>query len=90
MVQNKTGTVSYKNHRQVSKPESEWIKVENTHEPLISQETWVAVQKTPPGKRSRQQERYDNFVGYIEAQGVILYLRLTKNKKRKWCFRTLR
>lgn len=44
MVQNKTGTVSYKNHKQVSKPESEWIKVENTHEPLISQETWDAVQ----------------------------------------------
>ena len=37
MVQNKTGTVSYKNHKQVSKPESEWIRVENTHEPLISQ-----------------------------------------------------
>ena len=36
MVQNKTGTVSYKNHKQVSKPESEWIRVENTHEPLIS------------------------------------------------------
>ena len=45
MVQNKTGTVSYKNHKQVSKPESEWIKVENTHEPLISQETWDAVQR---------------------------------------------
>ena len=45
MVQNKTGTVSYKNHKQVSKPESEWIKVENPHEPLISQETWDAVQR---------------------------------------------
>ena len=45
MVQNKTGTVSYKNHKQVSKPESEWIKVENTHEPLIAQETWDAVQR---------------------------------------------
>lgn len=45
MVQNKTGTVSYKNHKQVSKPESEWIKVENTHEPLIPQETWDAVQR---------------------------------------------
>lgn len=45
MVQNKTGTVSYKNHKQVSKPESEWIRVENTHEPLISQEVWDAVQR---------------------------------------------
>ena len=45
MVQNKTVTVSYKNHKHVSKPESEWIRVENTHEPLISQEVWDAVQR---------------------------------------------
>ena len=34
MVQNKTGTVSYKVHKQVSKPKEDWIKVEYTHEPL--------------------------------------------------------
>ena len=45
MVQNKTGTVSYKNHKQVDKPKDEWIKVENTHEPIISQEIWDAVQR---------------------------------------------
>ena len=45
MVQNKTGTVSYKNHKQITKPQSEWIKVENTHEPLISQDVWDAVQR---------------------------------------------
>lgn len=44
MVQNKTGTVSYKNHKQIAKPETEWIKVENTHEALVSQETWDFVQ----------------------------------------------
>ena len=44
MVQNKTGTVSYKNHKQIAKPEEEWIKVENTHEALVSQETWAFVQ----------------------------------------------
>ena len=38
MVQNKTGTVSYKVHKQVSKPKADWIKVEHTHEPLVSQE----------------------------------------------------
>lgn len=44
MVQNKTGTVSYKNHKQIAKPEAEWIRVENTHEALVSQETWDFVQ----------------------------------------------
>ncbi len=45
MVQNKTGNVSYKIHKQVEKPKDEWIRVENTHEPLISQETWDLVRK---------------------------------------------
>ncbi len=45
MVQNKTGTLSYKVHKQIIKPESEWIRVENTHEPLISQEVWDMVRE---------------------------------------------
>lgn len=45
MVQNKTGNLSYKVHKQVAKPESEWIRVENTHEPLISQEAWNLVRE---------------------------------------------
>ncbi|MDE6589112.1 MAG: recombinase family protein, partial [Oscillospiraceae bacterium] len=45
MVQNKTGNLSYKVHKQITKPESEWIRVENTHEPIISQETWDMVRE---------------------------------------------
>ena len=40
MVQNKTGTVSYKDHSQISKPKEDWIRVFNTHEPLVSMEDW--------------------------------------------------
>ena len=43
MVQNKTGTVSYKDHSQVSKPEEDWIRVSNTHEPIIDMDTWELV-----------------------------------------------
>jgi len=45
MVQNKTGNVSYKIHKQIPKPKEEWVRVENTHEPLISQETWDMVRE---------------------------------------------
>lgn len=45
MVQNKTGNLSYKVHKQIAKPESEWIRVENIHEPLISRETWDMVRE---------------------------------------------
>ncbi|MDE6726777.1 MAG: recombinase family protein [Oscillospiraceae bacterium] len=40
LVQMKTTTVSYKNHKSVKKDPSEWIIVYNTHEPLVSQEIW--------------------------------------------------
>lgn len=42
MVQNKRGTVSYKNHKEIDKPKSEWTRVENTHEPIIDMDTWNA------------------------------------------------
>ena len=40
MVQLKQTTVSHKNHQKVMKDESEWAVVENTHEPIITQEIW--------------------------------------------------
>ena len=43
MVQGKYGTVSYKNRKQIAKPEDEWIRVEGTHEPIISREVWDTV-----------------------------------------------
>ncbi|WP_341349197.1 DUF4368 domain-containing protein [Ethanoligenens harbinense] len=36
----KTGTVSYKNHKMISKPKDNWICVKGTHEPIIDRETW--------------------------------------------------
>lgn len=44
MVQNKTGHISYKNKKVIDKPEEDWIRVENTHEPIIDMETWEKVQ----------------------------------------------
>jgi DNA invertase Pin-like site-specific DNA recombinase len=44
-VQGKQGTISYKNKKQVRKPKNEWIRVENTHEPLISIEDWNMVRE---------------------------------------------
>ena len=48
-VQNKTGNISYKVHKQVGKPEAEWIRVEGTHEPLISMEVWELVRTIEHG-----------------------------------------
>ena len=52
-IQHKTTRVSYKNHKVVQIPESEWIINENAHEPIISKEIWDKVQTTYEGKRGR-------------------------------------
>ena len=40
LVQLRTTTVSYKNHKTVFRDESEWAVKENNHEAIISQELW--------------------------------------------------
>ena len=53
----RTGTVSYKNHKQVRRPEEEWVTVENTHEPLIDREVWDRVQSfSEKGYKPRQRK----------------------------------
>ena len=45
LIQLRTTTVSYKNHKVVKKDESEWAVIENNHEPIISQELWDRVRE---------------------------------------------
>ena len=40
-VHNRQSTVSFKSKKKVRKPESEWFRVENTHEPIIDKERCV-------------------------------------------------
>ncbi len=44
MVQGKKEKINYKIRKLVEKPKSEWIKVENTHEPIIEPDTFNIVQ----------------------------------------------
>ena len=86
MVQNKTGTVSYKNHKQVSKPESEWIKVENTHEPLIPLEVWEAVQKLdnhPSRGRSGKSGTIALFGGLLRCMDCGASMRYMRDYRKK-------
>ena len=45
LVQNQTGSRSYKDSTMICKPESEWIRHEEAHEAIISPEIWAAVQE---------------------------------------------
>lgn len=44
MVQNKQRNLSYKNNKKAIIPKSQWIKVANTHEPIIDIELWNKTQ----------------------------------------------
>lgn len=60
MVQGKTGTMSYKSRKLVSKPEDEWIRVEGTHEAIISQEVGDTVVSIDQ-KRVRKKKTSDGY-----------------------------
>ena len=47
----RTTSLSYKNKKLIRKPEAEQILVENTHEPLVSQEQWNIVQDVRQHKK---------------------------------------
>lgn len=45
LIQNKMNTLSYKDKKKKILPKENWIVVKNTHEPIISEETFEMVQK---------------------------------------------
>lgn len=50
MVQGKYGSISYKTKINKPRPKEQWIRVEGTHEPIISRELWDTVQELIAGK----------------------------------------
>ena len=45
LVQGKTTNLSYKNQKSIVNPKSEWIRIPNTHEPIIDEHTWARTQR---------------------------------------------
>lgn len=77
-VQCKKGTVSYKNSKLIHKPEDEWVRVENTHESIISLELWNTVQ-TFTHKQYKPRRSKDGtttlFTGLLECADCGFKLR---------------
>ena len=61
MVSRKFTSKSFKDKTLVPRPEKEWIRVENTHEPLIDRETFYTVQKRICVKKPKRQPNPDNI-----------------------------
>lgn len=68
MVQNKCGSLSYKNKKSVKKPKDEWIRVIGTHEPIISLEVWERVRSlddSPARPKRTSDGEISLFAGYL-------------------------
>ena len=68
MVQGKTGTMSYKSRKLIGKPEDEWIRVEGTHEAIISRSVWdtvVSIDKKHVRKNATSDGYKSIFTGLV-------------------------
>ena len=74
LVQSKTTNVSYKNKKKVKKDKEDWIRVENTHERIVSLEQWLKVQERLKQRvRANKDGYYNPFVHklYCKCCGKI-------------------
>ena len=59
MVQGRSARVSYKSSQCLRRERDEWIVVENTHEPLVSRETYETVQRLLESRRHTRSRSHD-------------------------------
>lgn len=77
-------TLSYKNKKKIERPESEWLRFENTHEPLITREIWELVQEVRRHKRRapKKIEVPNPFSGLVYCADCGKPMRLSRTRTR--------
>ena len=61
IAQGKTGKISFKSKKTQEKQPDEWIVVQNQHEPLVSQQTFDAVQRQRASRRCGRKGGFENL-----------------------------
>lgn len=86
LIQGKSHSVSYKNKKRQRVPESKWIKVYNTHEPIIDMETWNKVKERVESKQrvSKTTDKLSPLSGKVKCAvcGKPMKRNVYYNKKR--------
>ena len=76
--------VSFKSKRQVARPEEEWVTIENTHTPLVSQQDFDTVQQRISAKhRTIEQNPLNIYRGMIYCHDCGVKLSFTSNSRGK-------
>lgn len=74
MVQGRKRQSFYNGTKQVYTPESEWAVVYNTHEPIIDQQTFDAVQKLAQERRKEYHSRLGKYDGLGQSDNIFRQL----------------
>ena len=75
---------SYKNKKKVRKPKEEWIRVENTHEAIISRDVFEQVQKQIASRRRQQKDATTQiFAGLVKCADCGWSMRFGTNRQNK-------
>ncbi|HIW26532.1 MAG TPA: DUF4368 domain-containing protein [Candidatus Lawsonibacter pullicola] len=83
-VHNKQTNISYKNKKKVRKPKEEWIRVENTHEAIISRDVFEQVQKQIASRRRQQKDATTQiFAGLVKCADCGWSMRFGTNRQNK-------
>ncbi len=82
-VHNRQSTISFKSKKKVRKPESEWFRVENTHESIIDKEVFYRVQEQIKSRRRQTKEKATPiFAGLVKCADCGWSMRFATNKAR--------
>ena len=83
-VHGKQTNISYKNKKKVRKAETEWFRVENTHEAIISQEVFFRVQEMIASRRRQQKDATTQiFAGLVKCGDCGWSMRFGTNRQNK-------
>ncbi len=83
LAQGKTTKVSFKSKLTVENPRDEWIVVENTHEPLISEETFRIVRNRSVSRRCQPTKGFKNvFSGIAKCADCGRNMSATSTRKK--------
>lgn len=85
LVQGKRTTINYKNHKIKRKNPQEWIKIENTHDPIIDKETFIKVQRlikerTKPNNKTNLIHIFSGKVFCLECNHYMRKKNSTKHE----------
>ena len=83
-IHNKQTNISYKNKKKIRKPKEEWVRIENTHEAIISEDVFYHVQNQIASRRRKQKNGTTKiFSGLVKCADCGWSLSYGENRQNK-------